>query len=165
MRRFLVTTLYSGLPFGVVMALLAWPMAGFSVGVPLGLVAGLVFGVAMAAFAAVSRRRFQTERPDFAGETLLREGPANHFFHAESVGGWLYLTSRRLLFRSHQVNVQPHKLDLPLAEIAEASPAMTLGVIPNGLLIRTVAGGRERFVVEQRRRWSADIAKAKAASG
>jgi hypothetical protein len=51
-------------------------------------------------------------------------------------------------------------LDLPLAEIAEASPSPSAKVVPKGWLVRMVSGGRERFVVQQRKRWSAEISSA-----
>jgi hypothetical protein len=51
-------------------------------------------------------------------------------------------------------------LDLPLAEIAEASPVLSAKMVPNGWLVRTVFGGRAGFVVQQRKRWSAEISSA-----
>jgi hypothetical protein len=58
-------------------------------------------------------------------------------------------------------NLQNHETDLPLTDIVEASPSLTIGFIPNGLVVRTVSGKRERFVVEGRRRWSAEISGAR----
>jgi hypothetical protein len=161
MRRFLLTTFRCGVLFGFIMAIPFSLTAGWHFGVLLGLGAGLLFGVSMAIFVGIQRQLFQTQRPDFSDERLLMEGPANHFLHGEGVGGWLYLTTRRLLFRSHAVNLQPHETDLPLTDIAEASPVLSAGFIPNGLLVRTVSGRNERFVVEQRRRWSMEIANAR----
>jgi|WetSurMetagenome_2_1015567.scaffolds.fasta_scaffold07399_5 hypothetical protein len=161
MKRFLLTTFRCGVPFGLIMAIPLSFIAGWHLGILLGLVAGLLFGVSMAIFVGIQRQRFKTQRPDFSEERLLLEGPANHFLHGEGVGGWLYLTTRRLLFCSHAVNLQPHETDLPLTDIAEASPVLTAGFIPNGLLVRTVIGRNERFVVEQRKRWSMEIANAR----
>jgi hypothetical protein len=134
---------------------------GWQAGTPLGLLIGLFFGFAMAASTSVLRRRFQTVRPDFSDEQLLFEGPANHFSGLEAAGGWLYLTTRRLLFRSHRLNFQPHETNLPLEDIVKASPTLTAGLIPNGLLVNTISGRRERFVVDNRKRWSDAISKAK----
>lgn len=161
MNKYLAATLRCGIPFGVIMAVPFSFTTGWRVGISAGLVAGLLFGVIMAVFVGWQKRRFQTERPDFTGEQLLWEGPANHFLRGEGVGGWLYLTTRRLLFRSHAFNIQRHETDLPLVDIAEASPVLTAGFIPNGLLVCTRSGRRERFVVEQRQRWSAEITSAR----
>jgi GRAM domain-containing protein len=160
MKRFLVSVLRAGLPFGLAMGLVFSFMTDWRMGVSLGALAGLMFGLGIAVFQAFQSRRFQKNRPDFSGEQLLREGPANHFRRGEGVGGWLFLTSRRLLFRSHEINLQQHELDLPLAEIAEASAVNTAWLIPNGLLVRTASGTTERFVVEQHKRWSTEIARA-----
>ena len=161
MRRYWVGMFKSGIPFGLIMALVFSHAGDWHVGVPAGLCAGFFFGLGTAVFLDRQRHRFQIERPDFSGEQLLWEGPANHFLHGEGVGGWLYLTTRRLLFRSHRFNLQPHETDLPLADISDASPALTIGFIPNGLLVCTVSGRRERFVVGRRKRWSAEISNAR----
>ena len=67
-----------------------------------------------------------------AGETLLREGAANLQRGVETVGGRLFLTDRRLLFRSHGFNVQDGDTEIPLARIRGARPCWTrlLGVLP-----------------------------------
>jgi hypothetical protein len=68
------------------------------------------------------------------------------------VGGWLYLTTKRLYFRSHAFNNQNHELVIPLREITNAKRSWTAGIIPNGLTVET-AKGRERFVVNGARSW------------
>ena len=46
---------------------------------------------------------------------------------------------------------------MPLSEIAEVEATKTLGIIPNGLLVRLVSGAQERFVVQQNRHCVAKI--------
>jgi len=99
------------------------------------------------------KKKFEMERPTFAGEDLVKEGGANHFKNIEAVGGWIYLTDQRLLFRSHAINVQRHELSIPLQKMREAKPCMTFGIIPNGLEIKTIDGNTEKFVVEDRKNW------------
>src|SRR5690348_17008344 len=73
---------------------------------------------------------------EFEGdETLLHSGPANHFRGIEAVGGKLFLTSRRLRFRSHKMNVQNHDESYLLADVRSFEPSNTLGIVPNGLLV------------------------------
>ena len=160
--NFFSMVLRTGIPFGISMGAFLWFFFGHrSISITSGVLAGVLFGICMALFASYQRRRFQAERPDFHGEELIHEGPANHFFHGEGVGGWLYLTTGRLLFRSHRVNLQPHETDLPLNEISTATPSATAGFIPNGLSISTASGAVERFVVEGRKQWSDAITNAK----
>jgi hypothetical protein len=163
MRKFVKTTLFMGTPFGFSMGVFYVLMTGWRIGLLLAVGSGLLFGLAMAVFTSYQRRRFALDRPAFSGEKVLHEGPANHFLNREGVGGWIYLTSRRFLFRSHAINFQPHELSIELLEISEAKPAMTAKLIPNGLRIVTRSGREERFVVEDRRRWCSEIAKAQKA--
>jgi hypothetical protein len=170
MKSLAKTALITGLPFGISMGVLAGVAFGItrrlSNGVVFGLVvaiaSGLVFGLAMASFMAIQRRRFAQARPDFASEQLLHDGPANHFFNGEGVGGWLFLTRERLLFRSHKYNFQRHELSIPLEEIAEIRPVRTAIILPNGLRIITRSGRDDRFLVEARRKWCSEIVKAQA---
>ncbi len=90
-----------------------------------------------------------------AGESVVHFGPANHFKGLESVGGKLFLTSQRLRFRSHTMNVQTHDESYPLDTIVAVEATRTLGLIPNGLLVRLRDGRAERFVVGGRAQWVA----------
>jgi hypothetical protein len=138
------------------MGLLFAVQSGRPLGLVFGLGVGLLFGLLLAGFAEWQRSRFTREIPDLAGEQLVKQGPANHFRGMEGVGGWLYLTERRLLFRSHRLNVQNHELSIPLGAILEARPCSTAWVVPNGLRVVT-AQGAERFVVEGRQTWVDEI--------
>jgi hypothetical protein len=164
--QFIKHTLQIGIPFGLFMGALFglpsyWLTGNLFLGIGLGLYAGLVFGVGITCFAAYRRQGLRAKRPDFSGEELVHEGPANHFLHWEGVGGWLYLTNRRLLFRSHPFSFQPHQTELPLPEISSAVPSLTAGIIPNGLLVCTASGAVERFIVFGRKKWIAAISTAK----
>jgi hypothetical protein len=92
------------------------------------------------------------------GETVVKEGAANHFKGAEAVGGKLYLTNRRLIFESHAFNVQTHTTVWPLTDIAAAKPRNTLGIVPNGMSVTLKNGGEERFVVNGRGDWMKALA-------
>ena len=169
MKPFLRTALVTGTAFGVFMGLF-WAVVG-AVGpeswlggplrVALAVVSGVPFGLAMAGFAAIQRRRFARVRPELAGEDLLHDGPANHWLHGEGVGGWLFLTKERLLFRSHRFNVQRHELSVPLADITRVRAVRTAKLFPNGLRVNLGSGHVERFVVRENRRWCEEILKAR----
>jgi uncharacterized membrane protein len=115
-RKFVKNALLMGVPFGLLMGLLFVPLSlvaslfglGFDLlklGLVMGTVCGVLFGVTMAAFAGSQRRRFASRNPCVPGERLLKHGPANHALRGEGVGGYLYLTDGRLLFESHGFNV------------------------------------------------------------
>jgi GRAM domain len=167
-KSFVKTALFAGVAFGVPMGIFfgvrVGIVQGFSAGISFGLVSGaasgLAFGLALAIFMAIQRRRFSRARPEFSGEQLLHDGPANHFLNGEAVGGWLFLTRERVLFRSHQFNIQPHELSVPLAEIAEVQPVRAAWIFPNGLRLVTRSGREERFVVEAHRKWRDEILSA-----
>jgi hypothetical protein len=159
--KFLKVMLLTGIPFGLFMGIFWALLYGSRIGVVMGSVAGLLFGAVIGAFVGHQKKKFETERPSFAGEDLVKEGGANHFRSIEAVGGWMYLTDRRLLFRSHSLNVQRHELSIPLETISEAKPRMTFGIIPNGLEVKTIDGNTEKFVVEDRKGWVKKILEAK----
>ena len=100
-----------------------------------------------------------------AGETIFHFGPANHFKGLESVGGKLFLTDRRLRFRSHAFNVQTHDESYPLGWVRHVEASRTLGIVPNGLLVHFADGRRERFVVGARDVWIAQLGEAVKALG
>ncbi|MGB6066297.1 MAG: PH domain-containing protein [Desulfomonilaceae bacterium] len=160
-NKFLKMMLLTGIPFGLFMGILWSFLYGSKSGVVMGIVAGVLFGALMGAFAGYQKKKFEMERPTFAGEDLVKEGGANYFRNIEAVGGWIYLTDQRLLFKSHSINVQRHELSIPLEKISEAKPCMTYGIIPNGVKIRTSDGNTEKFVVEDRKDWVKNILDAK----
>jgi len=130
-----------------------------------GALSGASFAVLLAAFLHSVRhtKAFEMggELPSFdEDERVLHRGLANHFKGAEGVGGKLYLTTRRLRFRSHTLNIQVHDESYPLSQIASAEATRTLGLIPNGLRVWMKDGRRERFVVHGHDEWAEAIARA-----
>ncbi len=85
-------------------------------------------------------------------EKLIMEVNANLFRGIESVGGKLKITDKRLHFRSHSFNIQTGETEIPLSEIAQVIKVNTLGVVPNGLLVKLKRGKNYQFVVSQRNR-------------
>lgn len=157
----------TGIPFGLFFGLfmglffgwrlgLRWQF-GLSLGLAGGLCAGILFGISMAAFARIQSKKMKSTDERLEGETILMQGPANHFLRGEGRGGWLTLTPSRLIFCSHGHNIQNSPLDIPLAEIREATPSLTMRIIPNGLRVNTKNGHRESFVVSNRKDWARRI--------
>jgi len=92
--------------------------------------------------------------PDGAIQTekVLLDVRANLFRGIEGVGGRLRVTSRRVLFEPHAMNFQNRPVDILLSDIAEVSKRKTMGLVPNGLLIRTKSAVEYKLVVLDRER-------------
>lgn len=153
-------TLAAVVPFGLVMGAFLGLQHGPAAGLVVGAGAGLMFGALLTAFAEGQRRRMKIASGVLDGEPIVRQGPANHWRGVEARGGWLVLTTRRLVFRSHGKNVQNEGAELPLAEVAAVEPSRSLGIVPNGLRVRRKDGAVERFVVAERGEWLAALTAA-----
>ena len=116
-------------------------------------VSGLLFGWLIGLFA---NSKFVTQGTKIdieADETILFETGANHFKGSEGVGGKLYLTNKRLVFKSHKLNVQNHQLSISLSDIEKVDRYKTLGIINNGLVVTITKNTIEKFVVQQPDEW------------
>jgi hypothetical protein len=130
-------------------------------GVLAGLIGGFLFGWLTGLF---SKSKFVNQEtiididPD---EEIAFQTPANHFKGVEGVGGKLYLTNKRLIFKSHKLNIQNHQLSISLTDVNRADGYKTLGVVNNGLAIDTKQNTSEKFVVEQVDEWLRQLADRK----
>jgi hypothetical protein len=86
------------------------------------------------------------------GEIILFQTPANHFKGIEAVGGQLYLTNRRLTFKSNKLNFQNHQLSIRLPETQKVARYTRL-LNKNCLLITSTSNANEKFVVENANEW------------
>ena len=85
-------------------------------------------------------------------EEILADVAANLIRGIESVGGRLKITSRRVVFQAHAINLQKMPAEVLLCDIMHVGKRNTLGMVPNGMLIRTKAGVEYKFVVWGRER-------------
>jgi hypothetical protein len=81
-------------------------------------------------------------------EKLLMQSNANHFKGIEAVGGMLFITNLRVIYKSHKVNFQNHLFEVNIADIVSYEKCKTFGVIENGILLSLTNGTKERFVVD-----------------
>jgi hypothetical protein len=124
-----------------------------------GVLAGVLFGWLIGRFV---KSRFVSETTKIQtgiDEDVLFETPANHFKGIEAVGGKLYLTNTRLIFKSHKLNVQNHELSINLTNIQNVTRYKSLGFIKNGLSVTTMDNKTEKFVVEQGEEWLKHLKK------
>jgi hypothetical protein len=82
-----------------------------------------------------------------ANEEILADVVANLFRGIESVNGRMKITNRRVLFEPSALTLQKNPAEIPLSDIAEVGKRNTMGLIPNGMSIRTRAGVQYKFVV------------------
>jgi hypothetical protein len=66
-------------------------------------------------------------------EEILLTRPANHFLGIEGVGGKIFITNKRFVFKSHELNIQKHQLDIDYADIIKVTYFNSLLLFPNGL--------------------------------
>jgi len=118
-----------------------------------GTVAGLLFGWLIGLFANSKFFTLGTKIDTDANETIVFETGANHFKGAEAVGGKLYLTDKRLVFKSHKFNIQNHELSISLSDVDKVDRYKTLGIANNGLAVTTVHHTIEKFVVQHPEEW------------
>ena len=103
------------------------------------------------------------------GETVLREGPANLQRGIETVGGKLWLTNARLVFRAHAFNVQTGETQIALDDVTGVKPCWTkflnvLPLAPNSLAA-TTEEAEFKFVLFGRKKWAVAITEARGANG
>jgi hypothetical protein len=92
--------------------------------------------------------------------SVIYSGGANHFMNGESVGGKLFLTPETLRFKSHKFNIQNHEWSIGIHQIREVRYHDMLGIIRNMLEVVTENGATEKFVVNNRKVWKAEIERA-----
>jgi hypothetical protein len=159
MLRYIKTFLSTSIPFGLFMGLYYALIMSYNTTsiVILSLGSGVFFGLCMTALVASPGLK-QSATPQFhSDEHILKSSPANHVSRLITIGGWLYLTNKRLIFQSHTFVQPSYERIFSLATITDAQPSMTAWIVPNGLTITTRDGQIERFVVAQRQEWSAAI--------
>ncbi len=84
-------------------------------------------------------------------EQILVDRAASLFRGIEAVGGRLKLTNQRLIFEPHAINIQKQTLEVLLNQIQEVKPRNTLGIVPNGILIKLVSGQEYKLIVWKRK--------------
>lgn len=148
----------AGICFGTIMGGF-YAIMSFSLiyGILLGIFSGIVFGLFIAIFIFfLDRNSKKKYKGVIDGKKIIFYGAANHFKGKESVGGYLYLTKKEIIFKSHKLNIQVHEEVIPIEQISEVNIALTYGLVPNGLYITTLTSV-EKFVVFNRKKWLSEI--------
>jgi len=116
---------------------------------------GLLFATLCRLFVIFMNQRFKNNPPQLdADETIVYSGPANCMRGLEGVGGYLYLTSQRLLFRPHAINFQREQLSIPLPTVINVSATeKTWGFLSNRLVVTDNSTKRHAFIVHGPKIW------------
>tara|TARA_Y100000815_G_scaffold150927_1_gene136978 strand:- start:24 stop:605 length:582 start_codon:yes stop_codon:yes gene_type:complete len=86
-------------------------------------------------------------------EEIEIEGSANLFRGIEGIGGKIFLTNKKLIFKSHKINIQKGQTDIEYSTIKEIVKRKTAKLIDNGIRIITDDGKEFDFVVNERDLW------------
>jgi len=92
-------------------------------------------------------------------EKIEIEGPANLFRGMEGVGGKIFLTDKKLIFKSHKINIQKGQTNIEYKNIKEIIKRKTAKIIDNGIRIITNDNKEFDFVVNERDLWFENINK------
>jgi hypothetical protein len=100
------------------------------------------------------------------GERIVRESGANLQRGIETVGGRLFLTTRRLIFEAHRFNVKTGRTVVRLRDVEDVWKCWTrlfglVPIFPNSLAVSTAEGKTYRFVMFGRDKWVRAIREAK----
>ncbi|MCT4601996.1 MAG: GRAM domain-containing protein [Marinifilum sp.] len=124
-------------------------------GVFFGIIMGFVFS-----YVVVSEkfgRRFTSIfgiKPELSeNEQIEIEGPANLFRGIEGVGGKIFLTNKKIIFKSHKLNIQKGQTNIEYQNIQEVLKRKTVKLIDNGIRIITKNGTEFDFVINEREKW------------
>jgi hypothetical protein len=97
-------------------------------------------------------------KPELTEDELVEiEGPANLFRGMEGVGGKLFLTNKKVIFKSHKINIQKGQTNIDYNDITEIRKRTTAKLIDNGISIKTNTGKEFDFVVNDRDRWIEEL--------
>jgi hypothetical protein len=91
------------------------------------------------------------------GEKVEYESPANLFRGVEAVGGKLFLTNQKLIFKSHKFNFQNGQIQIQYNAIVEISLRKTSKIVNNGLRITTNKNEKFDLVLNDRKKWMAEL--------
>ncbi|WP_162418796.1 PH domain-containing protein [Cyclobacterium roseum] len=91
------------------------------------------------------------------GEEIQREAPATLFKGMEGVGGKLFLTNKKLIFKSHALNIQKGQTDIDYETISGVEKREVGKRKYPGICIQTKDGKKYKMVVYEPEVWIAEL--------
>ncbi len=127
------------------------------------LIQAIVFGLLMSSVLPWALQKFGKKAVSTFGKTVNiqlgdteyveYEGPANLFRGLEGVGGKLVMTNEKVIFASHNFNIQKGQTDIYYEDIINVESRKTKKLIDNGIRITTNNSKSFDFVVNDRDQW------------
>lgn len=96
------------------------------------------------------------------GESEIRRGGANFLYQGSSVGGILYLTDQRIIFKSHGYNQYVGHVKISLSSITDVQVNNSISPISNGMCLTMTDNSQSCLLVFSRDEWIEAIKKAMA---
>lgn len=158
-RRTFKQVFYSGVLMGMPTAIILCFLGGnVLIEIACGLFSGILSCYLISIYMEGQKKKFKKiEYEVTKGKAIVLDGACNRL--QGMVGGWLYLTEDELIFITGDNNIGIHDILVPLAEINDIHTEDTMGFIPNGFKIVTEKDLIEKFSVNNRRDWIAEISK------
>jgi hypothetical protein len=152
-------SIFSGLFLGVVIGIYLTFNVEMDVAIVIGVFCAIVSPF-MLYFRIFSKIDYSTQFHKIDKSGIIYSGMASHFKDGITVGGTLYLLKKELVFQTNSINfMKRHEQTIVLNQINEIDFVDTMGVISNGLLIKTNNNQKEQFVVNKKQVWKEHIAK------
>ena len=106
-------------------------------GLSFGIFFGIGFPYVSEQFAGkFSKKMGMKIKPELElNEEIEIEGPANLFRVIEGVGGKIFLNNKKVIFKSHKINIQKGQTDIEYSTIKEIVKRKTAKLIDNGIII------------------------------
>ncbi|HOX81785.1 MAG TPA: GRAM domain-containing protein [Chryseolinea sp.] len=161
MKKTLITAVAFGFPCGLAMGIfnsaIHWELNSRTIFT--GIIGGLVMGVAFAiTMKYLAKNLFKSISFELAeDEKLIKEGGANHIMGREGVGGKLVLTDKRLVFKSHKLNIQNHEQVFHFNDIQSLGEAKSLFILKNKLVLELLSKDLHKFIVDEPGVWVKEI--------
>jgi hypothetical protein len=102
-------------------------------------------------------------KPNLMGDEKLKmDGPASLLNGFEKVGGKLFLTDLRLIFKPHKLNIHRKQINVELEQISDVMQRKISTAPDNGIRVTTADGKDFDFVVHERDLWLKNLPGKKA---
>ena len=94
-------------------------------------------------------------------EKIKIESPASFLKGFEKVGGKLFLTNKRLIFKAHILNIHRKQINFEFGQISEVEKRKISNAPDNGIRVTMASGENFDFVVQDRDKWLEKLHKMK----
>ncbi|WP_460219428.1 GRAM domain-containing protein [Psychroserpens sp. MEBiC05023] len=124
-----------------------------------GVIFGILFGIGFPYINRKIAKKFSNKiiakiKPKLElDENIEIEGPAYLFRGFEGVGGKIFLTNKKLIFKSHNVNIRKGQTDIEYINVKDMLKRKTAKLINNRIRIITKENKEFDFAVNERDLW------------